>query len=79
MLLCARHCARVPVACAGSRGLTVGHVRVQWADNLPCRHACTIIFSSYVSTTEVGPSSLLPPPSSSLGHAVTGVGSRGHV
>jgi hypothetical protein len=27
----------------------------QWADNLPCRHACTIIFSSYVSTTEVQP------------------------
>ena len=27
----------------------------QWADNLPCRHAVTIIFSSYVSTQEVQP------------------------
>ena len=27
----------------------------QWAENLPCRHACTIIFSSYVSTDEVQP------------------------
>ena len=27
----------------------------QWAENLPCRHACTVIFSSYVSTDEVQP------------------------
>ena len=27
----------------------------QWAENLPCRHTCTIIYSSSVSTDEVQP------------------------